>query len=200
MLLQPVDLERVEKVSAPRAGLRVGIISLTQFESSAYQDTLEREIVRALRESGLFETVIRDSFDPAATDLELHLGKADLSFRHHPNLAGLPLSVLTLGIYLFVGGPVWTHEQFFEIPVRVEAPGKDIAFEFVSRIEASHWMGLYSREVHTHNGRCPGPSAHLAMNDLVQKLADGLRGRALGRSRGERSNAVAFGTHESRSR
>jgi hypothetical protein len=112
-------------------------------------------------------------------DFVIELGKADLSFRHHPNLAGLPLSVMTLGIYLFVGALVWTHEQYFEIPVRVVRPATGASFEFVSRTQRDHWLGLYSawRDWMQKTGACHGQAAYRAINALVAELAQNLSTR-----------------------
>jgi hypothetical protein len=181
MLINPVDLDEVEN-ARNAIPLHAGVRSLVRTESSFYQATFEHEIVRSLRASGLFASVVLDEFESNDVDVVLSIGKVDMSFRHHPNMVGPFLAVATLGIYMLVGAPVWTHEEYYEIPVRVEAPGKNVEFEIVSKTEESHWLGLYSRETVTNDGKCHGPSSYEAMNDLVLELGESLRANSLSES------------------
>ena len=183
MVISDVPLEKIEPVGAP-GSLRAGVRGLARLESSVYQSELERQLARSLEHAGLFASVAHGDFADEDVDLLLRVDKADVSFRRHVNLAYFPLALATLTIYIWVGGPIQTDEQFYDVTLHAEKPGGEALFSVTSTLKKDHWLNLYTKESWNQQIMCRGPHAYRMMNDLVSQLAAKLRGADLALARG----------------
>ncbi len=170
MLLGNVKLEKLDGLEIAPTTQVVGIRGLDRMESNPYQDHLELEFERSLHHVGLFERVVRDDFDDADVDWVIRVGKADLSYRRHPNLAYFPLALVTLTLYIWVGGPVVTDVSYFDVTLHVDRPDGTRVASVTSTIDESHWINLYSNHSRSQGGVCDGPKSHLWMADLIRQL------------------------------
>jgi hypothetical protein len=177
MYLGNVQLEEIDEVRAQPTGLRAGIRGLDRLESNLYQSSLELEFERALHRSGIFSRVVRDDFHASDVDLVMRFEKADLSYRRNMNLAYLPLALATLTIYIWVGGPILTDTQYFDVNVHVEQPEGHEIFALRSQGNHDHWINLYSDE-YGDDAPCSGPDAREVMADLIQQLREKIRSTA----------------------
>lgn len=173
MYIANVPLERIAKVDVSPTGLSAGIRGLDRLESNLYQDAFELELERSLHHSGMFERVVRNDFADSDVDVVIRVDAADLSYRRNVNLAYFPLAVATLTLYIWVGGPIFTDLQYFDVTLHVERPAGHELFAVESRVKDGHWINLYGREY--GDDPCRGPGAHVVMEDLIAKLRDGLR-------------------------
>ena len=180
MYVKEADLEAVVPVEAPGTGLRAGLRGLDRLESNVYQAAFEQQLLRALERSRLFATVHLDDFDPANVDLVIAVDKADLSVRRRINLAYFPLAIATLTLYIWVGGPIVTDTQYFDVALHASKPGSQAElFSVASRLDEDHWINLYSPEYWAQDAPCRGPAAGEVLADLVRQLGDGLRDRRI---------------------
>jgi hypothetical protein len=177
MYLGNVPLEKFDEARAQPTGLRAGIRGLDRLESNLFQGALELEFERALHRSGMFSKVARGEFDAADVDLVMRFEKADLSYRRNPNLAYFPLALATLTIYIWVGGPILTDTQYYDINVHVERPEGHEILALRSQRSDDHWINLYSKE-YGSDEPCSGPDAHEVIADLIDQLHKGLRSSA----------------------
>jgi hypothetical protein len=181
MYLSEVSVEGASFTEGPGTGLRVGVRGLDRLESNLYQDTFERELEQALAHSLLFKEVKRNDFDEPSVDLVINVDKADLSVRRQVNLAYFPLALVTVTLYIWVGGPIATDTQYFDVTLHVFQPNEPSElFSVSSKLQKDHWINLYSPEYWaTVTTPCRGPAAKRVLTDLVGQLDRELRVRGL---------------------
>jgi len=180
MYLTNVPFEKAVFVEGPGTGLRAGIRGLPRLESNLYQDAFESQLEQAIEYARLFATVERDDFDDSNVDLVIAVDKADLSFRRAVNLAYFPLALATLTLYIWVGGPIGTDTQYFDVTLHVAEPGSSSdLFAVGSHLQKDHWISLYSPEYWAQDAPCRGPAGRRVLADLVHQLEQGLRAHGL---------------------
>jgi len=181
MYLGEVPVEGASFTEGPGTGLQVGVRGLDRLESNLYQDAFERELEKALARSLLFEQVERNDFDESSVDLVISIDKADLSVRRQVNLAYFPLALATLTLYIWVGGPIATDTQYFDVTLHAFRPNEfSELFSVSSKLQKDHWISLYSAEYWaTMTTPCRGPAAKRVLTDLISQLDRELRVRGL---------------------
>jgi hypothetical protein len=130
---------------------------------------LESQIVRVIEESGLFASVAREPFDPGQVDLSIRIEPAIVAFDRRVNMAYFPLALATLTLYIWVGGPVATDTEFYDVTLKVADAGGRHAFDVSTHETHTHWISIYSSEY--RGALCKGPNAGEATAGLVKDLA-----------------------------
>jgi hypothetical protein len=184
MLIGPVQLRPPED-SRP-TGLSVVVEGLPRMESDKYQAFVEREVARAVRDSGLFHAVYVGTGDVQDRDLVLRIHRATAAYDRRVNAAYFPLALATLTLYIWVGGPIHTDTEFYDITVSLfDADGTHL-FDVQRREKHTHWINLYNAE--RYEFRCQGPNAGQVISGLVEELGQRLAAHGAG---GTRAGAAA---------
>lgn len=168
-----VDESRLEARPLPAFPARVGVEGVPRVRSGKYQGTLEKSLVRLAREGGLFGSVSYRSFDPDEVDLVLRVEPAIVAYDIRANAAYFPLALATLTLYIWVGGPIHTHTEFYDVTVAVHDPRGGHLFDVSTRERHTHWVSLYSREY--GDAICRGPHADEVLVGLLEDLGERLR-------------------------
>lgn len=152
--------------------IRVGIQGVPRLESNKYQAVLESQIARVIEASGLFLSVTRGEFDPSNVDLVIQVEPAIVAWDRRPNMAYFPLAFATLTLYIWVGGPIVTDTEFYDLTLKMhDASGRHL-FDVTTRQSHTHWNNLYRHE--HRSPRCLGPHAGELIAELVKSLSDRL--------------------------
>jgi hypothetical protein len=157
-------------VEASRA--RAGIQGVPRLESNKYQAMLEAQIARGIDASGLFASVAHGDFDPQQVDLLIRIEPAIAAWDRRGNLAYLPLALATLTLYIWVGGPILTDTEFYDVTLRVHDTERHL-FDVSVHRKYTHWINFYSGE-YWDNMPCQGPRAGEMVAELVRKLGERL--------------------------
>jgi len=169
IMVTPVKIERAD---VPRTTLTVGVRGVPRARVNAYQGELERDVVRALSESGMFVRVLTD-YAPEDVDLELRIQPATLWFTRYVSTFGLVSSVATLGVWTFSNGRIAVDVQRYELGVEGYRPDGTRRFSVAVEHNDSHGLGMWSWE-YSAGVICRGSGTRRALRELVEAIGEEL--------------------------
>lgn len=156
----------------PSTGQSIGVKGVPRAEMNKYQGAFEKQIVAELRYSGMFAGVYYNDYEAGDVDLEIRVAPATLWFDLSPHPAGIPLAFVTATLYIWVGGPMVTHYQQYEVTLNVYDPNGGHLFEISEKDWFTHGVGFYSKEYGSRT--CIGPDFKEIVRPLLSRLSEKL--------------------------
>lgn len=165
ILVNPVEF--LHAPASPKQ-ITLGVRGVDRSDTNKYQGEFEKGVVDALSASGAFKRVLYGDFPSSEVDAELRLGPATLWLDRVVHPAYFPVALVTLTVYIWVGGPIMLDYQQYAVDIAAHRPDGSHLFDLAVANHFRHGVNLYAREYGERI--CRGPDFDKFLGQLVESV------------------------------